>query len=160
MTKANSKREQTWDLEVKARERMFQGANFFLGQAHVVDGKKEECGPRCPHRLTTIACPFFTPTVPCLVGCEIQYTKGIPGEGLGHETQTLRVIAQAGAYLQGEETIVHFGGGGQNYIRVLRDKRGQEVRAAGPLDNASLFQDMEDGVFIQEVELDGELSDE
>lgn len=150
----NENREQTWEHELQARHRLFQDVKFMLGTQHAVDeGKLEDCGPNCVHRLKSITCPYFKPTVPCLVGCEVQQRIGVPGEGIGYEEFAIRVIAQAGSFLIGEEVILNLSSPSAEFLRILTDKAGNPVGTAIARKDVSLFSDLQPGIFISQVEV-------
>lgn len=150
----NKKREPT-SMPNPIRQ-LFENARYILGEHHLVEGKQEACGPNCPHRQKTISCPFFSPTVPCLVGCTIQYSSGQVDEGLDYDEQAIFVIAQAGTHLIGYENIINIDSPKINRIRILTDKYGNEIAPPEAQKDITLFGDMQEGVIISEsVELKG-----
>lgn len=140
---------------------LFQNAHFILGENHVVSGRDEPCGPNCPYRTKSISCPFFKPTVPCLVGCTIQYSSGTPGEGLDYEEAAIFVISQAGTHLIGYENIVNIDSPKLNRLRILTDKYGNELAPPEAQKDMTIFGDMQEGEIISEVvELEGKVGQE
>lgn len=135
---------------------LFQHTKFVLGEHHFQEGKMEPCGPNCPHREKTISCPYFKPTVPCLVGCTIQYTQGVADEGLDYEQNDIFVIAQAGQYLIGFENIINMDSPRINRLRLLTDKYGNQISSPAAQEGITLFEGMQEGEILSEVhELEG-----
>lgn len=145
---------------------LFQNKKLILGDHHVAVADKKgpaACGPNCPHRLTSITCPFFTPSTPCLVGCHVKQILDSPGgnpTASSHREIAIFVTSQAGQYLIGEENIINLGNPRSSYLRVLTNKHGQEI---GVTENANVsLYDLEPGMKISEgsLPLEGELAGE
>ncbi len=119
----------------------------------------QECGPNCTLRTSSISCPFFKETVPCLVGTEVQQKIGVPDDGIGYEELKIKVIAQSGRYLIGEEVILNLDNPRATYLRVLTDKRGAAVDAYAD-ETVSLFGDTQQGVLIGELEIKSEQAED
>lgn len=112
---------------------LFQHKKLILGEIHVAAEKKgpSPCGPNCPHRLTSITCPFFTPTTPCLVGCEVKQVIEAPGSNgqTFHREISIFVTSQAGMILVGEENLINLTNQWA-HTRIVKNKHGQEVSAS------------------------------
>lgn len=155
----NEKRNQTSRIEHEQAQAIFKDVKFILGTRHqnFSEGtfSSQECGPNCNSRLQSISCPFFKETVPCLVGSEVQQKLGIPGEGLGYEELSLKVVTQAGRYLIGEEVIINLDNPRATSLRLLITKSGNTVDAFADQSH-SIMGNMEEGVLIGEIEVKSE----
>lgn len=123
-----------------------------LGTAH-------QCGKECKLRIDALSCPVFRDPVPCLVGCTIKIVeRGSSEMGLDYEEHAFIVVLQSGKYLIGEESIVNIDSPRFSRIRVLRDKRGNEIEGGAP-NGASLldFGEFHDNVLSKTIELNGEI---
>ena len=122
-----------------------------LGSQHMILPEYSggaECGMSCPHRLNSITCPFFD-GVPCLVGCEIKQT--LPGDGLLHEELDIFVSSQAGKFLIGGEVILNLENPRASKIRIITNKRGEQILPAGAIEGLSLFDLKQRGLSLGSV---------
>lgn len=133
---------------------LFQDKSLILGDQHVKvpDGQGGACGPNCPHRLTSITCPYFS-GVPCLVGCNIKQVLSGSDTGAPHEEIDIFVTSQAGYFLVGDENIIDLRNPRASHLRILTNKHGRQLGVTGAIP-MSLFA-MKTGVKISEEQVSG-----
>jgi hypothetical protein len=133
----NPKREPS--SEINPIEELFKHHRAPLGSQHVFmpeSGGGNECGMNCAHRINSISCPFFQ-GIPCLVGCEIKLT--LPGEGMQHQEMDIFVTSQSGKFLIGHEVMLNMENPRASHIRIITNKRGEQLLPAGASEGLSLF---------------------